>query len=172
MAATYCYKKGQGLLPNWKLRYIEFDAVTKMLTYRTHDGGHKMGEFKVGGVNENHADTAGHEMVFEIIRADGRPPLLCAGLIAGMEPSHRDSFPHAKSKLVRAIKASFQSSGMQHDIEAESRRMRTLQKYNTRTFEAMRYAARHFFRAWELGDEEAFHSFAADGLRMTITRRK
>ena len=161
-----------GLIPNWKLRYIEFDAVTKMLTYRTHDGGHKMGEFKVGGVNENHADTLGHEMVFEIIRADGRPPLLCAGLIAGMEPSHRDSFPHAKSKLVRAIKASFQSSGMQHDIEAESRRMRTLQKYNTRTFEAMRYAARHFFRAWELGDEEAFHSFAADGLRMTITRRK
>ena len=80
MAAAYCYKKGQhGLFHTWKLRYLEYDASSKMLVYRTAQGGKIQGQFVVSGVNPDHKDTAGHSQVFEILHADGTEPLLCAG---------------------------------------------------------------------------------------------
>lgn len=107
MAATYCYKKGQsGLVHTWKLRYFEYDATTKILTYRTTEGGKVQGSFEVSGVKD-HDDTPGHSQVFEISHKDGHAPLLCAGLVAGKGASDPSSYPEAKSLMMSAIQASF-----------------------------------------------------------------
>ncbi len=125
MAATYCYKKGQhGLFHTWKLRYLEYDASSKMLVYRTAQGGKIQGQFVVSGVNPDHKDTAGHSQVFEILHADGTEPLLCAGLISGKDPSHPSSYPKAKEEMVRAIQASFSAGSLPKDIQIESDRIR------------------------------------------------
>ena len=105
-AEMFLYKRGQsGAIRNWKKRYFEYDAASKTITYRDFRGGTVKGSFVVCGVRD-HADTGGHSMVFEILRADGRPPLLCAGV---EKKSSSDRFPEAKAAMTGLIEASLAS---------------------------------------------------------------
>ena len=72
---------------------------------------------------KDHADTAGHSQVFEILHADGKEPLLCAGLIHGKDPSDKSSYPEARSLLTRAIQSSFAAEPLPEEIQAESARI-------------------------------------------------
>ena len=72
---------------------------------------------------KDHADTAGHSQVFEILHADGKEPLLCAGLIQGKDPSDNSSYPEARSLLTRAIQSSFAAEPLPEEIQAESARI-------------------------------------------------
>ena len=145
-------------------RYFEYDANTKTLTYKTHQGGIAQGSFVVSGVR-SHEDTAGHAEVFEILRSDGKNPLLCAGLAINTT-SPFDEFPDAKVTMMRAIEASLNPkvplpkdlSRNSEDIRARADSEKVTDK---RTLESMTKAAEVMIQAWEMGDEESYRSFVS-----------
>ena len=102
--SLYFYKKSRkGLTSIWKLRFFEYDQASKILTYKGSRGLEK-GSLNVGGIRDL-LDTKGHERVFELLDADGGPPMLCAGIETKAPPSK--NFPGAKATMLRAIAGSF-----------------------------------------------------------------
>ena len=118
----------------------------------------------VSGVR-SHEDTANHAEVFEILRSDGKNPLLCAGL-AIKTTSPFDEFPDAKVTMMRAIEASLNPkvplpkdlSRNSEDIRARADSEKVTDK---RTLESMTKAAEVMINAWEMGDEESYRSFVS-----------
>ena len=101
--SLWFYKKNRkgSFYTSWKLRLFHFDQASKMLTYQDSQG-HEKGTLKVGGIRDL-PDTKGHKLVFELLDADGGPPMRCAGI----ETKASKNFPGAKATMLRAIAASF-----------------------------------------------------------------
>ena len=122
------------------------------------------GSFVVSGVR-SHVDTAGHADVFEILRADGKNPLLCAGLAINTS-SPSDEFPNAKATMMRAIEASLNTkASLPEDLSRNSAEIRARtdseKVKDKRTLESMTKAAEVMMHAWEMGDEESYRSFVS-----------